>query len=403
MTPIAALVAALAPSEASADIVAIDGLAPRLQAGARSHASSQPQTRRIFVNFGGTTLGFATEDQQDDAVHNLTRMESLATTLEGYGGSEDQREAILQAVRADWAHYDVVITGRRPSEPDYVMTHVGPNRPDDLEAKVLGIAHLDCDDSSMRRDVSFAFHQAGDGHDPSDVAMTISHEVGHGFGLEHVDHPGAIMFKTRGDTDPSFVDDCLPILPAQNIDGCRSQRQETCSSSDRQNSHQDLLRLLGPARVDETAPSVSLLDDIEALAVPADVTVDLAVVAHDDVLVERVVLYLDGEELGDDISAPFGWKLGDVEPGEYEFYVEAFDQAGNSTLSEPVTVYVGIEPPEGVNAESPFADADEVMGDPAVGCSCTTGRTSPPLAWGLLLLPLLLRNREPRSYAVGGK
>jgi MYXO-CTERM domain-containing protein len=390
------LVAFAPATNASADVVPLEGLPPQLSAQARSTSTQEHDTRRIFVNFGGTTLGFAAANQTDDATRNLTRMQELATTLVGYGGTEEQREAILQAVRADWAAYDVVVTDRRPSEPDYVMTHVGPNRPDDFESKILGIAQLDCDDATMRRDISFAFHYAGDGHDPTDVAQTISHEVGHGFGLEHIDNPAGIMFKARGEGDPGFLDQCVTILAAENVEhGCTEQRQQTCGAPNLQNSHRDLLALLGPARVDDMPPTVELMGGSEAIAVPMGIELDLAVTAHDDVLVDRVVLYLDGERVSADDTVPFGWKLADVEAGEYEFYAEAIDAAGNSAMSEPTTLYVGIEPPEGVDADSPWAAPEDIGGETSVGCGCTTDGSAK--GWGLLallLVPLLGRRRR---------
>jgi uncharacterized protein (TIGR03382 family) len=298
-------------------------------------------------------------------------------------------------VRADWTAYDVVVTDRRPASGDYVMNHVGPNRPDDMGSKVLGIAHLDCGDRLMRNDVSFAFHDADDGHEPSSVAMTVSQEVAHAFGLEHVEDPSDIMFPARGDADPAFVDRCSPIVPADGIGiACVDQHIESCGRDDRQNSHAELTSLLGPARSDDTPPTVDIGMGMEALAVPMGDDFRLAVEVEDDVLVDRVVLYLDGERMAEDATAPFGWKMTDIEPGEYEFYVEAFDMAGNSAMSEPLTVYMGIEPPEGVEAGSPYADSEDMGSDSAIGCSCTTSGNTPDLAWGLLLLPLLLRRRR---------
>jgi MYXO-CTERM domain-containing protein len=391
------LAAALSGADADAAMRPVDGMAPQLSANARdAQAQSVEETRRVFVNFAGTALNLAAANSPDDATRNITRMSELAHALDGYGGTATQREAILQAVRGDWDAYNVVVTDRRPASGDYVMNHVGPNRPDDMGSKILGIAHLDCGDKMMRNDVSFAFHHAGDGHQPSSVAMTISQEVAHAFGLEHVDDPNDIMFPARGAADPSFVDGCSPVVPAEGIGiACTEQHIESCGASDMQNSHAELMMLLGPARTDDVPPTVSIGDGMEALAVPMGDEFRLAITADDDVLVDHVVLYLDGEKVADDTTAPFGWKMSDIEAGEYEFYVEAFDMAGNSTMSEPVAVYVGIEPPEGVEAESPYADSEDIGGETMVGCGCnTTGDDVPQLGWALLLLPLALRRRR---------
>jgi hypothetical protein len=204
------------------------------------------------------------------------------------------------------------------------------------------------------------------------------------------------MFPTRDVADPDFARDCVPVVPAEDASlACGEQRRQSCGAPSLQNSHQDLLDLIGPARVDDRPPTVTLQGGIEALAAPLGMPLQLVAEAHDDALVDRVDLYLDGEYFGTDSEAPFGWTLDGTEVGEFEFYVEAFDTSGNSTLSEPITVYLGTEPPEGVDAQSPFANPDDLLGPQAdTGCTCTTSPTPTPLACLLLLLlPLAFRRR----------
>jgi MYXO-CTERM domain-containing protein len=388
--------AALVSTTASAELVPIS-VAPSLSAQSTHQAAHSQSTRRIFVNFAGTELTLADPSSPDDATRNLTRMAALARPLVGYGGSTTERAAILQAVRSDWAAYDAVVTDRRPGSGDYVMNHVGPNRPDEMGAKVLGVAHLDCGDLMMRNDVSFAFHHADDGHEASSVAMTISQEVAHAFGLEHVDDPADIMFPARGVADPSFEDRCSPVVPADGIGiACTAQHLESCGDPHLQNSHAELMALLGPARVDDVPPTVAIAGEMEALAVMPGDSFRLAVEAEDDVLVDRVVLYVDGDRVAEDDRAPFGWRLDQVELGEYELVVEAFDMAGNRSLSAPVMLYVGMEPPEGVDAASPYASSDDFGGGADIGCACTSSPEAPagPVQAAALMLLLAWRRRR---------
>ena len=251
--PRTALVGALVacPSIAQADAM--------LRPASTRLATSTPTTKRaagphrIFLNFDGDELRHG---NAEDATRGITQSPDIHGTLEGFGGSQADREAILQAVRADFADYNIVITDERPMAGDYAMTLVGPNRPSaPFYASMLGAAYIDCSNAGVHNDISFAFHEAGDGATPSTVARTISHEIGHGFGLEHADHADAIMFPANVSGDASFVDACLPVVAAPGIGiACTQQHEATCGAPDLQNAHQQLLRLVGPAVVDVIAP-----------------------------------------------------------------------------------------------------------------------------------------------------
>ena len=399
---VAGLVPSLALAEAPTRVVrpVPSTVQPALSADTSPNEARQNDvqgTRRIFVNFHDDVL-LAAPTLGDDATRNFTAMSDLSGSLKGFGGTSADREAVLQAVRADWDRYDVVVTDRRPATGDYVMNHVGPNRPESFADKILGIAHLDCGDAMMRNDVSFSFHHAGDGHSPTSVAMTISQEVAHAFGLEHVEDPSDIMYPSRSHGDPSFLDSCAPVVPAPDIGiACTQQHLASCGAPDRQNAHRELLSLLGPARPDEVPPLVRIAMDFDVLHVMPGESFELAVEAHDDVLVDRVILHLDGEPVAEDAVAPFGWKLDDLEPGTYEFYAEALDFSGNAGFSEPITVYVGIDPPLDLDIGRPYATADDIGVDPSVGCGCTMSSDSPRGLSLLLLLPLVLRRRSSRA------
>ena len=203
------------------------------------------ETRRIFINFDGPYLEFGS---RDDARRDITRAVDLTGQMQPFGGSTLDRLAIVQAVRNDFAKYNVAVTSNRPADGDYVMAVVGPNRPEgEYWDKLLGTAFLDCWDAQTVNDVSFAFHDASLEREASQIARTISQEVAHGLGLEHVDDPADVMYPSSADGDPSFKDGCTTVVPASGIGiACTGQHLEVCGATNKQNSHGELLMLLGP-------------------------------------------------------------------------------------------------------------------------------------------------------------
>jgi hypothetical protein len=339
------------------------------------------ETRRIFVNFDGAFLRYG---ERDDATRDITRASALVGERAAYGGSTTERLAIVQAVRGDFEPFNVAVTGNRPASGDYVMAVVGANRPSgEYWDSLLGSAFLDCWDAQTSNDVSFAFHDAEAGRAASAVARTISQEVAHGFGLEHVDDPLDVMYPSSHSGDPSFVDDCNAVVPAAGIGiACTTQHVEVCGTPDRQNSYRELLMILGPALPDSLAPAVEFEQPLDGMEFELGSAVPVRALADDDGAIDRLVLYKDGEPVAEDLEAPFEWFVNEDDIGAVEYTVEAYDLSGNVALSRPVTVFVGMEAPMRGNAGY----------DEALACNAA-GRTEPRLLLLLLALVGLVRRR----------
>lgn len=288
---------------------------------------------RIFVNFDGANLSSG----WDDSTANVTQIDECAGNFAAYGDGA-KRDAVMQAVRDDWAAYDVVIVDTRPASGDYTMNMTGPSNP--FGGGVLGIAPLDCDDSQTHNNITYAFHSINDGFDASTTATTIGQEVAHSYGLEHVDEAGDIMNPFNAGGDPSFNDACLNIVANGGI-VCGTQHAAECGSSSLQNSHLELLTLFGPATPDAASPSVSITAPSDGAEFEEGATFDITVDATDDVGIDTVALFNNGEQIQTDGSAPYGWTVENVPAGSYEFYVEATDPSGNVSMSNTVTVSVG--------------------------------------------------------------
>lgn len=288
---------------------------------------------RIFVNFDGASLtgGF------DDSRNNVTQISELVGSFAAYGAGT-KRDAVMQAVRADWAPFNVIVTDARPASGDYTMNMTGPTNP--FGGGVLGIAPVDCGDAQTHNNITYAFHSEGDSFSAAVTATTIGQEVAHSYGLEHVDEPGDIMNPYNAGGDPAFLDQCIGIDGGGNGIVCGQQHAQYCGNGSNQNSYQELVGFFGASAPDTGPPTVAITypnpGDQFAPGASFEVTVD----ASDDKGVTKVNLYTNGASSGTDSSPPYSWSVAMIPAGEYDFQAVAFDAANNQTMSAVVHVSV---------------------------------------------------------------
>ena len=183
----------------------------------------------IFVNFDGATLTSGSDDSRD----NVTGIGALVGPYAPYGEGA-KRDATFQAVREDWAAYNVSVVDQRPAGGDYTMNMTGPTNP--YGGNILGIAPLDCNDAGTHNNITYAFHSVGDSHSASTQATTVSQEVAHSYGLEHVNNGSDIMNPSNVGGDASFLDMCIDVVPAPMIGIlCTAQHMAECGSGTMQN------------------------------------------------------------------------------------------------------------------------------------------------------------------------
>ncbi|MCA9707375.1 MAG: hypothetical protein KDK70_16090, partial [Myxococcales bacterium] len=305
---------------------------PRLNADPRPAEGGPLPPWIIFVNFDGETLSAGA----DSAQSNVTQVPGMGGDFAPYGQGA-KRDAVIQAVIADWAAYNMEIVDERPTEGEYVMNMTGPTNP--FGPGVLGIAPLDCMNMQTHSNITFAFHSVDDEFSAPITATTIGQEVAHSFGLEHVDEPSDIMNPYNAGGDPAFLDECIPITGGPVT--CPEQHAAHCDGF-AQNAHQELLAMFGPAYVDVDPPTVVILspyDGMEFVQAPATVPVTAAVV--DDTEIAGVTLRNNGMVVSTLTEEPWAWTLEDLGEGVWTLEVSAVDTSGNEGLSVPVVVTVG--------------------------------------------------------------
>lgn len=354
----------------------------------------------VYVNFDGGTIFYS---DVDDATNNMSRLFSGEWPAYGTG---EQRELVMGLLEEHWADFDVVVTDRRPGSGPYTMVMVGPEFivPDGA----LGIAPVDCFDNNQAN-VVYGFLSVDDGLGPLAHAWTISHELGHSFGLEHVEPQNDVMYASLNQNAPSFLDDCHGIDSGEAGIGCSAQHEVSCPVSD-QNSWQDLHELFGDYEIDEDPPEVWVQSPEDQAQLEPDTLLTVNVGAEDDTLVDVVEIKWIGEapvELPP-TGAPFRWTIEEGLPeGGYSFYALARDLAGNEATSEVINLGVGDVPPPDVDEipdepEPEDDDGTEGMGDDlgsseaggGQGCGCATVGSGSMPGWGLLGLLWLVRRRS---------
>ncbi len=373
----------------------------------------------VFLAFDGESIVFA---ETDDSRTNTSRIERAAVDYVPFGEGA-ARDALMQAVAQDWAAYGASIVDARPAQGDYVMAIVSPSNPYSAEG-YLGIAPLDCTDSDNRNNVVFAWHGPEDGYSANERAHTVSQEVAHSLGLEHSYEPTEIMSYSFGPGETGFVDACTEMMftDVTPISYCVEQHALFCPPG-QQNSHAELLALLGAANLDTQGPSLSIATPVDGDEFLAGTEFEIEIDAADDVGVQSIELFVNDELIATDHAPPWAFPATNTPSGNYRIYAVARDAGGNAGVSPAITIGVSefeagdetssgggestTEPtdtdegdddsvPEPTDDDAALPPGFGAMGEPA-GCACNHSRGRGGAVWWLALGWGLRRRRRVES------
>jgi len=316
----------------------------------------------FFMNYDGVTIKYT--GALDDSSQNISMFQDFARVYAPYGEGA-KRAASFQALKSDWAKYKVTITDVRPPAGNYTMCVNTPTNP--FGGGVLGIAPLDCNDQ-LPRNIVFAYHSANDQFSATTQATTMSQEIAHAYGLEHVKEPKDIMNPYNAGGDPSFLNQCLALDGGGNGILCGQQHAEFCAGS-AQNSDAELLALFGAAAPDVKPPTVQIVAPGDGQIFAAGADFDIVINASDDVGLAEVQLFNNGALLTTFDAEPFKAAATNTPAGAYCFTARALDLANNQADSNKVCVTVTEnsepepDPDPTPDPEPPTTSAGDTGGD----------------------------------------
>jgi MYXO-CTERM domain-containing protein len=296
----------------------------------------------VFVNMDGATLGCNGGDNSTLNSSIIACQYNFSGPYPAYGGTAAQRQTVMDAVKADWAPFNIAVTSTRPESGPYTMCMTGPaNHP--FGNGVLGIAPLNCNNTNPNN-VVFAFHSAsqlGGQLGANTQATTISQEVAHAYGLEHVGSSSDIMNPTNQGGNPSFTNTCIPIVTTQGQSiVCGAQHQQHCNAG-QQNSYQELLGMFGANNPDTEPPNVVVSSPQNGASFAPGANFVIQCQATDNQNVASVELWINGDKVGGTkVSAPYTWDVTNIPAGSYELYCIAADDWDNTAMSPVVTISV---------------------------------------------------------------
>jgi MYXO-CTERM domain-containing protein len=346
------------------------------------------------------------EPGADDARTNRSSIVAFPAELEPFPWNDDVWARTVRCVQRLYAPFEITVTDVDPGNVIHTENIVA-GHPRDIgqPGDVGGIAPLAC--GGLENAISFSF-AAAIGEDIESLCHTIGQETAHAFGLDH----------------ELLCSDPMTYLPRcgekafQRIDApCGEHEPRRCLCGEAfQNSHLTLLALLGPRRTPIRWPP-----EVRIGAPSEDDSVEphfrVFVEASDDVGLERVDLFIDGEPVGSSNEAPFVFLApADLELGPHEILARAYDVDGLEAEDRlHLTAIAGRPRPDASVIDRGFSRASDggaIFDDPGDGglesadlttardddgCGCSTSNRSRSGVAAIVILVLAFFSlRRPR-------
>lgn len=363
--------------------------------------------------------------------------------------SKDGVAQVFATASEQFEAYNAVFTAARPPQwipyTMIVMTDGAPLG----QSQNCGIVRDTCDGTN-RRSIGFLFQ--GEGGCSTSPTRFIAKSLAQIFGLETNDVPEDFLYHGVPNLSAEFIDECLQLT--LDAGECSYAHEQYCDEL-QQNSHQELLGVLGPREVDDQPPVIVSIFPEDGANIEADqvVLITAEVEENSNFIAGRWSLTGGGQEIDRctnevcdfDYTVPLGrdvselnWDFLELEDAPLGEYVLTFDVAdaygglasrtitfnivepgfnesgsssgsssdtdddsdstSGSTTSEPASSMGDETGPSmgttGVaDGSSGSADADSTMSEED-GCGCRSGNDGVPGFLALGLFALLRRRRR---------
>ena len=310
---------------------------------------------KLYLNFDGAKL---TNGGNDSAANktdliNPATLDYPALDWQGYGGKEKALPGVVDELKLLFLNYAVEFVTERPASGDYTMAMVGGIGESCKSGGpgTVGIAPLDCK-NSRKNDVVLVFGNKVSGS-PRQLAYVIAHELGHSFGLEHVDDTKSIMYPALNAATCCWV--------TSNV-----QPPSSCGRTS-QDDAKVLADNLGAGPGDTIPPKVWFVRPGAGAVLPPSFSFEVA--AADDLRVHHVVISVDGTTKLEVRDPPYAASVSDLAPGEHTLRAEVFDWKPNTTSVE---IKITVDP-SCAGSGSCWAGPLGIGGECAGPADCTSG------------------------------
>ena len=289
----------------------------------------------IYLNFDGATL----QQGPSNAPNNTTALITSATlsypafaSWSKLGGKDAGIKAVGDKLKIVYGTIAAKFVTTRPSSGDYTMAMIGGDGQGCAGGgAAIGVAPLDCapankaaKDNANKNDIVLIFGDkimTSGSPSLSTLVVTIAHELGHSFGLEHITDMNGIMAPSTGGNNGFWT------TSATSGGTCRKD----------QDAEKVLQDALGQGKQDTMAPRLWFVRPGEGAVLPPDFSFE--VVAADDLGVHHVVVLVDGKKELELTDPPFTSVLRKLADGQHTIKATAHDWIGNKTEAQ-VTVTV---------------------------------------------------------------
>lgn len=289
--------------------------------------------RLVYLNFDGVTL--TASNNNDDATQNISAIVNSSTenipafnanqlwSSEGMSTSQI-KNMVLAEMESIHAPYDVTFTMTRPNSGSYVMVVFGGSCTTTVGMSgCAGVALGDCGDF-LPSNIAFVFPGS---LSASQLAPTAAQEAAHTFGLGHTNDQDDVMY-------PEVIWPPPEIFGAGSIpDGSGCPQSATF-----QDSHAQMMAIIGPRGQDVSGPSVTITSPGQGAPVMAGTQVTVSVT--DQSAIDYVSMQIDGVEEGNLTNGPYNFSIpGTLSAGEHSIRVRAYDVGGYQGF-DTVNVYM---------------------------------------------------------------